>query len=84
MHNQPEDEISCLPLLIKLDLLVHWKFKKYFTVQRFDPVAQARIFSEPPSTDQFISIIQIATDISINFSNLVEILDLENKIEDYE
>jgi hypothetical protein len=48
-------------------------------------VAQARIFSEPPSTDQFISIIQmIATDISINFSNLVEILDLENKIEDYE
>jgi hypothetical protein len=47
------------------------------------PVAQARIFSEPPSTDQFISIIQIATDISINFSNLVEILDLENKIEDY-
>jgi len=47
-------------------------------------VAQARIFSEPPSTDQFISIIQIATDISINFSNLVEILDLENKIGDYE
>jgi len=47
-------------------------------------VAQVRIFSETTSTDQFISIIQIARDISINYSNLVEILDLENKIEDYE